>query len=877
MLYDDTDQLEVRHVISLAHYETDIYGGGEEIPEGELFVKRNCIRMSPKPPMGTLSSDNLPFYLFSNNCSEKEDFYHVMLQNQGRDGGSVPAPLAFNREDMVKLIRQLHASEDNLQTRWLNALVGRVFLSMYKTSVVEQLVRNKISKKLSRVAKPAMITAIQLRGMHLGDGAPLITAPKLRELTRDGDLTLEADVKYKGGIRVDIAIIARIDLGQRFKAREVELLLAVVCKSLEGRMVFRMKPPPSNRIWFAFETMPKMDLLLEPVISSRQITYALILRTIESKLREVIKDTLVLPNWDDVQFADTLNHPVRGGLWEHDSSDAMNEQLSTAPTPAQGGEAIQMQDDDLSTEIADSRSSVEPTEPVPTVTIPNATVSRKNRLSSPGRTEATSEAAVSTSLDLYPQSVQRGIRSNSFASVAIPIVSREQAVMDSQTEPKQSGQSATSTMKDKSSRSRPGTPSDSPLGPPSPKGMRQKQSNWRGLHGSGRADDDVLSKIQEHFGVAAAEPTMKISSTVKEPESTSVVEHSKDAQKPDGLSKRQTIASTAAAAKKWGLDFVTRHAPNVPLPTINGEAKKGDDDSHSVAQLKHFSSLSSKDTHGMKSEPMGRGQPLPPPGQPLPNPRSNRMAWTSMLGRKTAAADHSRPADVVDVKQSPANSPQRMSVANDVASTPPPAQQILHSPGIDGLSKGSSIPRPVKRTPPYRRETPSGENNDDIDEYDGVLVIKAPESEPEQASPLARSHHNGSEYTPSDGRNSRLEQDVGSFPLRDEISHHIATLPRPPPISASVTGSTSPSAQSDPANYSPRFAPKHGLTTSRSEPLLSISLYPSPPSFASDPAMAPSPSLKTRLRKSQIPTTKRSHSRSPVTTAATDEIGNTMS
>ena len=42
MLYDNDDQLEVRHVISLAHYQVDVYGGGERIPEGELYIKRNC-------------------------------------------------------------------------------------------------------------------------------------------------------------------------------------------------------------------------------------------------------------------------------------------------------------------------------------------------------------------------------------------------------------------------------------------------------------------------------------------------------------------------------------------------------------------------------------------------------------------------------------------------------------------------------------------------------------------------------------------------------------------------------------------------------------------------------------------------------------------
>jgi hypothetical protein len=45
MLYDNEDQLEVRHVISLAHYKVDIYGGGERIPEGELWIKRNCMHI----------------------------------------------------------------------------------------------------------------------------------------------------------------------------------------------------------------------------------------------------------------------------------------------------------------------------------------------------------------------------------------------------------------------------------------------------------------------------------------------------------------------------------------------------------------------------------------------------------------------------------------------------------------------------------------------------------------------------------------------------------------------------------------------------------------------------------------------------------------
>jgi hypothetical protein len=83
--------------------------------------------------------------------------------------------------------------------------------------------------------------------------------------------------------------------------------LAVVVKKLEGRGLIRFKPPPSNRIWISFETMPDIDMTIEPIVSSRQITYSIILRAIESRIREVIAETVVLPHWDDCSFTDTTH------------------------------------------------------------------------------------------------------------------------------------------------------------------------------------------------------------------------------------------------------------------------------------------------------------------------------------------------------------------------------------------------------------------------------------------------------------------------------------------------------------------------------------------------------------------------------------------
>lgn len=60
MLYDNEDQIDVRHVISLARYEVDVYAGGERIPEGELWIKRNCM---PSPP-DCLALFSLPLQAF---------------------------------------------------------------------------------------------------------------------------------------------------------------------------------------------------------------------------------------------------------------------------------------------------------------------------------------------------------------------------------------------------------------------------------------------------------------------------------------------------------------------------------------------------------------------------------------------------------------------------------------------------------------------------------------------------------------------------------------------------------------------------------------------------------------------------------------------
>ncbi|CAG8582176.1 5374_t:CDS:1, partial [Dentiscutata heterogama] len=73
--------------------------------------------------------------------------------------------------------------------------------------------------------------------------------------------------------------------------------------------------PPTNRIWFGFYEMPKLDLLIEPIVSATQLKFSPIINAIESKIHEMIMDSIVLPNMDDAPFFVSFG---KGGIYEGD-------------------------------------------------------------------------------------------------------------------------------------------------------------------------------------------------------------------------------------------------------------------------------------------------------------------------------------------------------------------------------------------------------------------------------------------------------------------------------------------------------------------------------------------------------------------------------
>ncbi|RPA77338.1 hypothetical protein BJ508DRAFT_378980 [Ascobolus immersus RN42] len=338
IFFDDESQTDVRYVLPLSSYIPTIYSDESPLPEGELFIRRNaiCLRhklelngssasLAPPQSPNPDAPDTKPYYFFSESSSNKEDFYFALLA-----AVSPPPvqPLQIHTPDLISLMQRLHLSESHMETRWLNALLGRMFLSICKTPAFEAGLKAKIAKKMSRVNKPGFLSAIELRSVNIGGQLPYILRPKMRELGVEGGFVVEADCEYKGGATVEISTIATLSLGSHIRPREVSLILSVTLRRLSGHMLLRIKPPPSNRLWFTFEHPPKIDLEVKPVVSSRQITYGVVLRAIESRIKEVVMETLVGDMWDDVPFW-TSEGMFRGGIWGEPTEAGADEEALT--------------------------------------------------------------------------------------------------------------------------------------------------------------------------------------------------------------------------------------------------------------------------------------------------------------------------------------------------------------------------------------------------------------------------------------------------------------------------------------------------------------------------------------------------------------------
>jgi len=346
-LFEDKYEHKFMRFITLPKHVAMIWP--QDLQEFELFYRRYPIALvSRMSPEGLVSLDLAPgqpprdaIYIYVENPVEKEDLYFALVKESSdtrnldsaelselhnsslgpRDPEVMARPLRARKLEAQKLQSLVWSSQVPGETQWLNALVGRMFLALKDTPLIDDYLRRKFSYKLKPISRSSNIIGdIEVRSIFCGDAAPHIDDIKLRELTPEGSLILHVSINYNGSFRVNLGTTVKLAAVTSLTNAQIPIELAATVKSIRGVLVLCIKPAPSERIWYAFDTMPEVDLVIEPVVYETQISLSMVTNFIKNKLLDSLKESLVMPYMDDFVFYNTEGLFYRGGIWEPEPS-----------------------------------------------------------------------------------------------------------------------------------------------------------------------------------------------------------------------------------------------------------------------------------------------------------------------------------------------------------------------------------------------------------------------------------------------------------------------------------------------------------------------------------------------------------------------------
>ncbi|KAL7412367.1 hypothetical protein BDY24DRAFT_392683 [Mrakia frigida] len=347
--------------IGLKGWEVELWP--RNTPDPELFAKRNAIRIHRPllhPDVGGTSSassstpslsetlgetgageerkggllNTMPWFFFVKSNSEMEDWYlalkHAASPRREESLLDTLAPV-FSKEDMAQLVETLDTVPDPIHTRWLNGLFGRIFLGVNRTAWLENFITSRIQKKLNRLPLSPKLTPLIVTAVSFSSPPPTFSSPMLKDLTEDGEASMEVKLAYKGEVRISVSTTLTLVVPFSKEPKTWPMGLTIRVKDLEGDLLVMLKKPPSARLWYGFREMPKVSISVLPEFSTMKIRWGVLLSPIENQLKEIIAESVVLPNMDDIPWFDTTPF-TRGGIF----ADAVKKETvegRPGPTP----------------------------------------------------------------------------------------------------------------------------------------------------------------------------------------------------------------------------------------------------------------------------------------------------------------------------------------------------------------------------------------------------------------------------------------------------------------------------------------------------------------------------------------------------------------
>ncbi|KAI8139476.1 putative integral membrane protein conserved region-domain-containing protein [Fennellomyces sp. T-0311] len=298
-LYDSEKQLDCKGVIQVNQHSVVTHPPG--LQDHELFTRPHLIKLTHK------DNKESHYYINCSKCIDKEDWYLALLRAARPPDDDEEQAMHFDQDAMNQLLKTIHSDEHHFQTQWFNAMLGRIFCATYKTDLVNSFLYNKLISKLDKLnaRRPAFLGEITVRSVNPGHAPPFLTQPRLLGLSPTGELTAEADLQYEGGIRFEIETVLKWKYYEHLRPLTVDLVLAITLKSLRGKFLLKIKEPPTNRLWYGFYELPKMEWLVEPLVWERRVGYSMVVKAIQTKIDELVMENVVLPNLDDITFFPT--------------------------------------------------------------------------------------------------------------------------------------------------------------------------------------------------------------------------------------------------------------------------------------------------------------------------------------------------------------------------------------------------------------------------------------------------------------------------------------------------------------------------------------------------------------------------------------------
>lgn len=301
----------------------------------EIYKKEFPLRLIS--PTERIFDDRNEIFIYAANASEKEDWLYSLRQAvsdiNSSEFGNNTFPINtkvnsstiqnFSQQKDPKLAEAIFMERLNRYVRnneyidsssqWLNAIAGRLFYNLFRSNDIERFFRAKFERKIKSSPRPFFLGKVEMTGFNPGQSLPMFSQGQLHSVTQQGEILASVNIFYPGGFRLQVATDLRWSIPGMNKTMVIPVVMSIYVKRISGRILLRIKPPPSDRLWIGFYSPPYLDIDIEPVISSRVITWSLVKSALLHFAREQMVEYVVLPNMDDISLPPLVIGDCFGG------------------------------------------------------------------------------------------------------------------------------------------------------------------------------------------------------------------------------------------------------------------------------------------------------------------------------------------------------------------------------------------------------------------------------------------------------------------------------------------------------------------------------------------------------------------------------------